>query len=92
MGDSDNALTNSLEALHRLGYIPVGLVEAVRCLVLTATLFLGPLFEAGIVEGRWRGWIRLRGLDTVTTGWIGWRNIVAASNSFTLPFRSRSNA
>jgi prenyl protein peptidase len=68
--------TRSGDALHHLGYIPVGLTETARCLLLTATLFLGPLFEASVVEGRWRGWIRLHGLD-VLCGWTGWRNIVA---------------
>ena len=64
-----------------MGYLPVGLVETGRTLALTALLFLGPLFEKGVVEGAWRDWIRLRGLDEVVGGWIGYRNIVAVSNA-----------
>jgi prenyl protein peptidase len=60
-----------------MGYFPIGLEETVKSLALTATLFLGPLFEAGIAERGWRGWIRLRGLDAAISSWIGWRNIVA---------------
>lgn len=66
-----------LKAIHQMGYFPVGVEEAVKAVALTAILFIGPLFESGIVEGNWRDWIRLRGLDAVISGWIGWRNIVA---------------
>lgn len=62
-----------------MGYFPVGLLEAVKSVGLTAILFLGPLFEAGIVRGGWRDWIRLRGVDAVINGWMGWRNLVAVS-------------
>lgn len=60
-----------------MGYFPVGLLEATKSLALTALLFLGPLFEAGVVEGGWRNWIRLRGFNAVVGGWIGYRNMVA---------------
>ena len=69
----------SLNSIHTMGYFPTGLEETVKALALTAILFLGPLFEAGIVEGGWRRWIRLRGLHAAISGWIGWRNIVAVS-------------
>jgi prenyl protein peptidase len=68
---------NPLKSIHHMGYVPVGVAEAFQCLGLTAILFLGPLFEAGVAEGRWRDWIRLRGVSTAISGWIGWRNMVA---------------
>jgi prenyl protein peptidase len=60
-----------------MGYFPIGVAEALQNLGLIAILFLGPLFEAGIAEGRWRDWIRLRGLGASIGSWIGWRNLVA---------------
>lgn len=68
-----------LKALHKLGYFPIGLYESAKVILLTAILFIGPLFEAGIAEGKWRDWIRLRGLDTTVRGWMGYRNYVAVS-------------
>jgi prenyl protein peptidase len=56
----------------------VGFGETVNTLMLTATLFMGPLFETGIVEGRWKDWVRLRDVD-VLSSWPGWRNLVAVS-------------
>lgn len=64
-----------------MGYYPIGISETIKSLALTALLFLGPLFEAGVVEGRWRDWIRLRGVSAVVGGWIGYRNLVAVSAS-----------
>lgn len=78
-------LANSLAALHQMGYVPVGIAEAARSLALTAILFVGPLFESGIVEGNWRSWIRLRGLDAVVSSWIGWRNMVAVGVFYQIP-------
>jgi len=60
-----------------MGYWPVGLLETVQTLGLTAFLFLGPLYEAGVVEGGWKDWIRLRGVDEVIGSWMGYRNLVA---------------
>lgn len=64
-------------ALHWMGVYPLGLVETVKGLALTAILFLGPLFEAGVADGAWRDWIRLHGLRSEVGSWIGWRNFVA---------------
>ncbi len=66
-------------ALHNMGYFPMGFTEAAKCMGLTGILFLGPLFEAGIAEGAWRDWIRLRGFGALFGSWIGYRNIVAVS-------------
>ncbi|KAL3424004.1 prenyl proteinase rce1 [Phlyctema vagabunda] len=53
------------KAIHQMGYFPLGIQESLQAVALTAILFLGPLFEAGVVEGGWRDWILLRGLDNV---------------------------
>jgi prenyl protein peptidase len=68
-----------------MGYFPIGIVEAFKGLGLTVILFLGPLFEGGVVEGRWRDWIRLRGLSASISSWIGWRNFVAVCSSLLTP-------
>lgn len=83
----DARLSRSWNALHYLGYMPVGFAETINCLLLTATLFIGPLFEAGIVEGRWRDWIRLRDVDMLSS-WPGWRNLVAVRPTLYLLSRS----
>lgn len=64
-----------------MGYFPPGFAEAAKCLGLTCILFLGPLFEAAIVEGGWRDWLRLRGFGAVLGSWTGYRNFVAVSQS-----------
>lgn len=77
-----------------LGWWPVGLLETLRSLLLTAILFLGPLFERGIVEGEWKFWFRRSSLSECLGGWIGWRNYVAVSTSFfflSVPFLSKIN-
>ncbi|KAG9239398.1 hypothetical protein BJ875DRAFT_522821 [Amylocarpus encephaloides] len=78
-----------IQALHAMGWFPIGIVETAKALGLTAVGFLGPIFEAGIVQGKWRDWIRLRGLDTLN-GWIGYRNIVAGPVTEEILFRSAS--
>ena len=71
------SVENALKALHRMGYLPIGIIETLKALTLTAALFLGPLFEAGIVEGGWRRWLRLEDVYAVLWSWMGWRNFVA---------------
>ena len=70
-----------LKALHDLGYFPIGIYESAKVVLLTAILFIGPLFEAGFAKGGWRDWVRLRGLSTTIRGWIGYRNYVAVGPS-----------
>ncbi|KAH9210972.1 hypothetical protein DL95DRAFT_392919 [Leptodontidium sp. 2 PMI_412] len=79
-----------IKSIHHMGWFPIGILEAVKSVGLTAILFLGPLFEGGIAEGEWRAWIRLRGLHTVIGGWIGWRNFVAGPITEEVLFRSAS--
>lgn len=63
-----------------MGWFPIGIVDAARAVALTVILFAGPLFEAAIVEGAWKDWIRLRGLWEVVGSWIGYRNMIAVSD------------
>ncbi|PSR83292.1 CaaX protease [Coniella lustricola] len=76
------------QALHALGYWPLGLVGASRALLLTALLFLGPLYELLIVEDGWRAWARLEPVRTVFVDWSAWRNYVMGPLTEELLFRS----
>ena len=71
------------EALRLLGWWPIGYLEVCKSLLLTAILFMGPLFEVGIADGEWRDWIRGHRMVQTLGGWIGWRNFVAV-RSFTM--------
>lgn len=64
-------------AFHELGYWPVGLAESLRALLLTALLFLGPLFEYLVAEEGWRDWLTLEPVKRVLREITAWRNIVA---------------
>lgn len=79
-----------ITALHELGYWPLGLLSTSKSVTLTAILFLGPLFEEAIVDGRWRDWIYLRDLNAIIGSWIGWRNLVAGPITEEILFRSTS--
>ncbi|KAL7627134.1 CAAX prenyl protease [Parahypoxylon ruwenzoriense] len=78
------------EALRALGYWPVGLVETGKCLLLTAVLFAGPLFETLVVDGGWRGWLALRLVSRISSEWTTWRNIVIGPFTEEVLFRSAS--
>lgn len=73
-----------------MGYYPIGLLPSLKALLLTSILFLGPIFEAGIAEGSWRSWIRLRGLSTLWTDLPTYRNLIAGPLTEELLFRSAS--
>lgn len=73
--EGDN--TSLPEALKLLGWWPIGIVEIIKSLLLTAILFSGPLFERGVVEDGWKLWIRGEGLSETLRSWIGFRNYVA---------------
>ncbi|KAJ5397325.1 hypothetical protein N7509_005438 [Penicillium cosmopolitanum] len=75
-------------ALSMLGWWPIDLADILRSLLLTAILFLGPLFERGIAEGEWRTWFRRSKLSESLSGWIGWRNYVAGPVTEEVMFRS----
>ncbi|KAJ5985076.1 hypothetical protein N7499_008671 [Penicillium canescens] len=80
--------TSVAAGLRLLGWWPVGVLEIFRGLLLTAILFVGPLFERGIVEGEWRFWFRHSKLSESLGGWIGWRNYVAGPITEEVMFRS----
>ncbi|KAI1803229.1 hypothetical protein F4811DRAFT_554076 [Daldinia bambusicola] len=78
------------EALHALGYWPLGLVEAAKCLLLTAILFTGPLYERLVVDEGWRDWLSLQPLSDLFGELTTWRNIVAGPFTEEMLFRSAS--
>lgn len=73
--DKSNASLS--EALKLLGWWPIHVLDVAQTLILTAILFVGPLFERGIAEGEWRDWIRGSKISETLRGWIGWRNYIA---------------
>ncbi|KAJ9150844.1 CaaX protease [Pleurostoma richardsiae] len=84
------ANTSFQDAAHSMGYWPLGLLEAVRSLLLTALLFLGPLFETLVVCGGWRNWLSLGPMKELLDEWTTWRNIVAGPVTEEILFRSAS--
>ncbi|KAI0022078.1 CaaX protease [Xylariomycetidae sp. FL0641] len=80
---TSTAGSSSRDALHALGWYPVGVAEAARTLLLTAVLFAAPLYEALLVDGGWRDVLDVRGYAReLWTQWTSWRNIVAVSVNF----------
>ncbi|XWW99038.1 hypothetical protein V2A60_007043 [Cordyceps javanica] len=69
-----------------MGYWPVRLLESAKALVLTAILFTGPLYEALLIEGRWRH--LGSDLQHLWQSWPEWRNIVAGPVTEECLFRS----
>ncbi|KAI8954602.1 CaaX protease [Xylaria longipes] len=86
---SQGRATNG-EALHSMGYWPLGLAEAGRSLLLTAILFSGPLYETLLVDGAWRRWFGPQPVSGLFSEWIRWRNIVAGPFTEEVLFRSAS--
>jgi prenyl protein peptidase len=72
-----SAGASASDVLHLLGLWPLGLTEALRALLLTATLFLGPLFSYLVVDSGWKEWLRLEPLQAAWQDWTTWRNTVA---------------
>jgi prenyl protein peptidase len=66
---------------------PVNILDTVKCFLLVAILFAGPLFERAIVEGEWRSWGGTAVKETIYD-LIGWRNLVVGPVSEELVFRS----
>jgi prenyl protein peptidase len=76
------------QTLRLLGYWPIDVVAIAKTLLLCCILFLGPLFEAGIVEGEWKDWIRGARVRETLGSWTGWRNLVAGPVTEEILFRS----
>lgn len=55
------------------------MLDIVKTLALVAILFVGPLFEAAIIERRYRSWLRFRGISEVLSDSILFRNYIAVS-------------
>ena len=72
---------SSQAAAHLMGYWPAGVAEAAGALLLTAGLFLGPLFETLVADGGWRAWLSLAPLRELFSEWTEWRNIVAVRSA-----------
>ncbi|KAI9762314.1 MAG: replication factor C subunit 4 [Chaenotheca gracillima] len=82
------ANTTPWQALHFMGWWPVSILDLARSFLLTAILFLGPLFERGVVEEGWKDWIRGRHVRETLSSWIGWRNFIAGPTTEEIVFRS----
>ncbi|RWA11162.1 hypothetical protein EKO27_g3924 [Xylaria grammica] len=82
--------TTNGDALHYMGYWPLGLTEASRSLLLTTILFSGPLYETLLVDGGWRQWLTLYPVSSLFREWIRWRNIIAGPFTEEVLFRSAS--
>ncbi|KAH8879388.1 Abi-domain-containing protein [Thozetella sp. PMI_491] len=78
------------DALHFMGIWPVAVVDSLRALLLTALLFLGPLFSYLVVDRGYREWLRLDPLKEVWAEWTTWRNIVAGPVTEEILYRSAS--
>jgi prenyl protein peptidase len=71
-----------------LGWWPIHPLSIAKTILLCATLFAGPLYEAAFVKGRLGAWVRGAYLRETFASWIGWRNLVAGPVSEELVFRS----
>lgn len=71
-----------------LGLWPISLVDTARTMLLVAILFAGPIFEHGLVDGGWKGWVKLNGVHETLSSWIGYRNFVVGPVSEELVWRS----
>ncbi|KAF2154866.1 CAAX prenyl protease 2 [Myriangium duriaei CBS 260.36] len=78
------------EFLRRMGFFPVALYDMVKSMLLVCILFVGPLFEQGIVEGNWRYWRWQTIRDDIYHDWMGWRNFVVGPVSEEFIWRSLS--
>lgn len=65
--------------LHAMGFWPVGGLETISTLALTGILFVGPLYETLLVEGRWQDVSSSQILRQTWTSLVTWRNIVVVS-------------
>jgi hypothetical protein len=76
---------SAYQLLHLLGIWPISVFDIVRGILLVCILFAGPLYENGIVDGDWKGWIKFEGVHETLSSWIGYRNFVVVRTSTTKP-------
>ncbi|UNI16252.1 CAAX prenyl protease [Purpureocillium takamizusanense] len=85
---SETLLGHLTLAFHFMGYWPVGYMETIKSLCLTALLFAAPLYECLLVDGLWMQWRQLEPLRHVWSEWPVWRNMVAGPVTEECLFRS----
>lgn len=67
---------SAADTFQLLGLWPMSLSDILRTMVLVTILFIGPLFEQGIVDGGLKDWVRLNGVYESLSSWIGYRNYI----------------
>lgn len=75
-----------------MGWWPVGFYDTLKCLLLTAILFIGPLFEKGVIDDEFWEWIDGRRFKEIAHDWVDWRNYVAVRSPIPLLFFSPFHA
>ena len=78
---------SSVDALHLLGWWPIQPFDIIRSLILTATLFAGPLFELIFVEKVINTSTGRQIVESLSS-WQGYRNFVAGPITEEILFRS----
>lgn len=68
-----------VDILEVFGLWPILPLDILKSLALVALLFLGPLFESGIVEGGWERWVKGTDVSSTLMSSVGWRNYVVVS-------------
>ncbi|KAK4137367.1 Abi-domain-containing protein [Trichocladium antarcticum] len=78
------------EALHLLGLWPPAPAASLRALLLTALLFLGPLYSTLVVDGAWRDLLTRGPFAEAWTAWPAFRNLIAGPVTEEVLFRTAS--
>lgn len=71
-----------------MGVWPVSILGALKTLLLTMILFLGPLFEHLICHGNWRCLLNFRSYASIYTDLTAYRNLLVGPITEELLFRS----
>ncbi|KAK3333301.1 CaaX protease [Cercophora scortea] len=85
-----SAPASTSKVLHLMGIWPPALADSARAVLLTALLFLGPLYSYLIVDDGWRSWLALEPLRELWEEWTVWRNYVAGPITEEILYRSAS--
>ncbi|KAK3997252.1 putative protease [Cladorrhinum sp. PSN332] len=79
---------SSQNPFHLLGFYPVSLSSTLKPVLLTALLFLGPLYSHFIIDGGLKPWLSLQPLKEAFTDYQSYRNYVIGPLTEELLFRS----
>jgi len=71
-----------------MGYWPIDLSATFRAMLVTGSLFAGPLFETLVLDGGWEDWVNLTAISATWSDMVTWRNIVVVSISGARPFQA----